>query len=217
MTTLPSGYLRKPVARGVMAPHAVSDMLDTIAELDGDKTRSMICRHAAIPLNFNIDAPVRQETVARLQNVVRTETPWLWEKAARISGRKTAQALIDAQFSHRGRSMLSSSPWPIGAWLLGRWAQQNAWTFAGSGRFAVTDSMIFEITDNPLTKGLAQDDPACSWHASLFGHMFRRLIDSRLVCRELRCSAQGHDACQFVFYMDDELVTAQGPAHQFTP
>jgi hypothetical protein len=36
--------------------------------------------------------------------------------------------------------------------------------------------------------------------------MFRRLVDPRLVCRELTCAAMGAESCRFAFYLGTDVI-----------
>lgn len=152
MSKVPEGYLVRPRKRGLVASLVVTDLLDTIERLDGRSAR------AALEESTDGGAAAEGPTVpeadaAALLRAVRRELPALSARAQRVAGRETAEALLGAQLSARGRGMLSRAPWPIAAWLLGRWADQHAWTFAGSGRFRALRGLEFEIEDNPFVRG----------------------------------------------------------------
>lgn len=204
MTKVPEGYLARPRKQGLVASCVVTDLLETVERLDGRTARSALERSTGAA----IDGPtVPEEAAAALLHAVRHELPALSPRAQRVAGRETAEKLMAAQLSSRGRGMLGRAPWPIAAWLLGRWAAQNAWTFAGSGEFRALQGLEFEIADNPFVRDEICDEPCCDWHAALFGHMFRRLVDPRLVCREMSCAAAGGPACRFAFYLGSETLT----------
>ena len=203
---VPKGYLPRPRQGGLVSSRVVSDLLDTIERLDGRGARAALVESVG-PGARDIAATVPEEVAAALLRSIRRELPALSMRAQRIAARETAEALIAQQLSARGRTMLIRAPWPIAAWLVGRWADQNAWTFAGSGRFRALTGLEFEIVDSPFVRGEAASEPTCEWHAALFGHLFRRLVDPRLVCREMTCAAVGGEVCRFAFYLGSETLT----------
>jgi divinyl protochlorophyllide a 8-vinyl-reductase len=197
MVKAPSGYLRKPTAPTFVAPQLALDLLaQTEARLGRQALPALMaaCGLARLP---GPTEPLPEQTAHALHLALRqqhpSEAPFILAEA----GRATADGLIAKQLSPRAQAMLSAGPWTISAWLLGRWATQNAWTFAGSAVFAHTGPLEFEIVGNPLIRNDTADAPLCRFHEALFERLFQRLVDPRLVCRELECQATGAPACRF--------------------
>jgi divinyl protochlorophyllide a 8-vinyl-reductase len=68
--------------------------------------------------------------------------------------------------------VIRALPAPVGARLLSIAIAKHAWTFAGSGRFAVKRARPLTVTiaANPL--GLRQGSPSCHWHAAVFERLY---------------------------------------------
>ena len=198
MAKTPTGYLRRPAAAGFMAPQVVLDLVPVVLARLGQAAVDRIVTEAQLHRLPNLTEPVREEKAARLHQAVTALYPGNAGAILAEAGQITADALLATQQSQRAQTMLTGAPWPIAAWLLGRWARQHAWSFAGSGGFQVVNALEFSLTDNPLIRGQTATAPACHWHAAFFGQLFRRLVDSQLECREMACSATGAPACRFV-------------------
>jgi divinyl protochlorophyllide a 8-vinyl-reductase len=80
------------------------------------------------------------------------------------------------------------------------WAiAQNAWTFAGPGRFRVATRrpLVFEIAANPLVRGEVASAPVCVWHAAVFARLFAVLVHPGTRVTETACCGCGDPACRF--------------------
>jgi divinyl protochlorophyllide a 8-vinyl-reductase len=199
MAKAPRGYLRRPAVAGFMAPQTARDLIDEVSETESAQAVALLQTEALLHRLPAPTEPVREEKVARLHLAVRHQFPSRASELLRAAGRRTAASLLTIQQSSRAQAMLSGSPWPIAAWLLGRWAQQHDWTFCGTGRFRVVTALEFEIADNPLIRGVqGAVEPQCIWHVGLFEELFRRLVSTDLECRELDCAGMGAPACRFV-------------------
>lgn len=202
MVKAPSGYLRKPAMAGQVAPQLVLDVLTATEAVQGRRARDAL--NEVFRSRAGIDRlpaptePVPATTARILHHALRELMP---EKAGDIlgaAGRSTADELMARQLSTRGQLMLTGGPWTIAAWLLGRWAKQNSWTFAGAAEFTPLNALEFELKGNPLVAGETADAPLCRFHEALFERLFQRLVDQNLVCREIDCEAMGASACRFV-------------------
>lgn len=198
MAKTPSGYLRRPAIPGFMAPRVVLDVLDAVsAQLGTDATGTLIRQAELVRIPTETE-PVREDRAARMHQSVVALFPTAAVAVLRRAGQATADRLMLTQQSLRAQTMLAGAPWPIAAWLLGRWAHQHDWTFIGTGRFTVITALEFELADNPLIRGIRSSGLACHWHAALFERLFQRMVDTELECRELVCAASGAPVCRFV-------------------
>ena len=60
---------------------------------------------------------------------------------------------------------------------------------------------VFALHRNPVLQGETAALPICHYHAAAFERMFQRLVDPRMVCREVTCIASGGASCRFEFEM----------------
>lgn len=202
MTRSPIGYMKRPSSRDMLAPQAVTSLFAAAAEALGEAAASELLRKAALFRLPEAQAPVPEDQTVRMYRALREGWPEAASAVARTAGHEAADALIEAQLSSRGQAMLSAAPWTVGAWLLGRWASQHSWTFAGSGAFRMVREMEFVIANNPFARDEAgAEAPVCAWQEALFERLFQRLVDPRLICREMTCAAMGAPECRFAFML----------------
>jgi len=198
MAKAPTGYLRRPAMKGLMAPQVVLELIAVVLARLGQAAVDDLRLDAQVKRLPGLTEPVREDIAARLHQSVKRLFPDQAVAMLREAGRATADALLATQQSVRAQAMLTGAPWPIAAWLLGRWARQHDWTFAGTGRFNVLNALEWDIEDNPLVRGEAERDQVCHWHVGLFERLFQRLVSPDLECREMACAAAGAPACRFV-------------------
>lgn len=205
MVKTPKGYLRKPQKEGFLSPMAANSVIAAGAAHLGAERMEAIQQEAELFRAPAETEPLREEKAGRLHLTLFREAPEQAEAILGDAGRATADAMMETQLSRRARAMLSAAPWTVGAWLLGRWATQHAWMFAGSGVFSVLPEMEFQIVGNPLAKAAQGVDVHISiWQERLFERLFQQLVDPRLICREMECEASGAPACQFAFMLREE-------------
>ncbi len=197
MVKAPSGYLRKPTAPAFVAPQVVLEVLSESELRLGRQALGPLQAKAGLSRLPGPSEPLPETTAAALHHVLRSAFPDEAPGILAAAGRATADDLIAKQLSPRAQTMLSNGPWTIAAWLLGRWAKQNSWTFAGSAAFTPTAALEFEILGNPLIRNETATAPLCAFHTAMFERLFQRLVDPGLVCRELACQANGAHACHF--------------------
>jgi divinyl protochlorophyllide a 8-vinyl-reductase len=134
---------------------------------------------------------------ARLHQAVRRHLPDTAPAIAAAAGRRTADYILANRIPKPAQGLLRLLPPMLSGPLLSRAIAQNAWTFAGSGRFHQAGRLRFEIAANPLVAGERADQPLCAWHAAVFERLFRVLVDDRLRATETGCCACGDPACRF--------------------
>ncbi|MGF1455900.1 MAG: bacteriochlorophyll 4-vinyl reductase [Alphaproteobacteria bacterium] len=115
------------------------------------------------------------------------------------AGRRTADYIIANRIPAFACMVLKRLPARIAGPLLAKAIERHAWTFCGSGTVTVHPGppCRFEIADNPLTRGLAADRPACAWHTAVFNQLFRRLVHPRSETLEQSCCATYSGSCTF--------------------
>lgn len=76
---------------------------------------------------------------------------------------------------------------------------RHAWTFAGSGRFAVLPgrAVRFSIAGGPLARGVHAQAPVCDYYAATFAGLFRALVHPATQVVETECEACGAPVCIF--------------------
>jgi divinyl protochlorophyllide a 8-vinyl-reductase len=197
MVKAPSGYLRKPTAPTFVAPQVALEVLSETETRLGRPAMTALLAEAGLARFPGLTEPLPEHAAHAIHRALRRRHPDVAAEIFAEAGRSTADDLIVKQLSTRAQTMLTGGPWTIAAWLLGRWATQNSWTFAGSAVFAPTNALEYEMVGNPLIRGEAAPAPLCRFHEALFERLFQRLVDPNLVCRELECQATGAPACRF--------------------
>lgn len=197
MITPTPGPLRPPRSAGFMSANLVLPLYDVLGDHSGPKTRDEIFGEAGLRYLPGPEDPVRERQVCAVHQGVRLHFPEtskeIFEEAAMIAADIVAEYRIPAS----GKAMLRKMPWPLSTWMLVRSAQQNAWTFGGSGLFKANTTAQVELRGNPSIKGASAEDPLCHFHRALFQRLFRTLVHPRMTCVEHSCEASGGDCCRF--------------------
>lgn len=112
------------------------------------------------------------------------------------AGRRTADYVMANRIPGFAKTILRALPPGIAGPMLARAIEKHAWTFCGSGQFAVTKgaglrSLIITITDNPLAT------PGCPWHCAVFARMFQKLVSSKARVTHKQRFSQGGEICLF--------------------
>jgi len=87
------------------------------------------------------------------------------------AGTATADYILANRIPGPAKALIRLLPALLGARLLTAAIARHAWTFAGSGRFAVIkhSPLMLEIADNPL------GGPG-HWHAAVFARLYQALV-----------------------------------------
>ena len=113
------------------------------------------------------------------------------------AGRRTGDYILAHRIPRAAQVALRLLPQGLAVRVLSQAIARNAWTFAGSGAFAVTAPGRFRLVGNPLIKGETSAQPLCHWHVAVFDRLFQSLVSPKLHFRETACTACGDPACVF--------------------
>ena len=118
---------------------------------------------------------------------------------SREAGRRTGDYLLRHRIPNLAQRALRMLPAAISARLLLRAIGRHAWTFAGSGVFAIHGSppFGFSIQHNPLCSRIQSDQPVCDYYAATFERIFQAIVHPCARVRELSCEAVGAPICSF--------------------
>lgn len=191
------GALRTPKRSGMMSPNMVLPVVAALEEAVGPEQALKALEEARLFRLPLPEEPVRERQVAVLHQAIRRCCSDKADAILAEAGRRAADVVISYRIPARSRFLLRRMPWPLATWLLARATRQFAWTFSGSGRFALETTSSFALFDNPVIRGEHADHPVCLFQAALFERLFQELVHPRLVCSEIACCATGADACRF--------------------
>lgn len=141
-----------------------------------------------------------EAAAAALHRLIRATRP---DAAALLSraGWATGDYILAHRIPQPVAAMLRALPTGLAAPILARAIARHAWTFAGSGHFAIIGRhpLIFEMSENPLIRGEMANLPLCHWHAAVFTRLFSALVSRRARMDETACAAMGAPACRFEY------------------
>lgn len=201
------------VASPCIGPNAVTRVAEVLVERFGAPRMAAIFRRAG--LSQYVDAlPARmvdEAEVIRLHAELRAtlEAP-VARDVAREAGRRTGDYLLAHRIPRPVQGLLKCLPPRLAARVLLAAISRHAWTFAGSGRFAVLgySPVRVSISGNPLARAVHADEPQCDYYAATFERLFRALVHRDAIVVETSCEAAGAAAC--IFEMRWSRVVAGG-------
>lgn len=157
-----------------IGPNAILQLVPVLDRFQGRVGRDRVLDAAGVAVP-PADAGMWPESQCRAVHLA------VWQgcgdRAAEIlaaAGQGTADYILAHRIPGAARAVIRALPAPMGASLLSAAIARHAWTFAGSGRFAIVSRrpLTFQIEGNPLAfPGLP-----CPWHASVFSRLFRALV-----------------------------------------
>lgn len=182
----------------MIGPNAILQLLPVLEQAGGLRFRDEVMASAGVFGPPSEQGMMPEAPAARMHQALRTLEPEMAPSLAWEAGVRTAHYVMENRIPSLARRVLKLLPAFLAAPLLTKAIAKNAWTFAGSGRFAVEGPMRFAIYDNPIVRGEVSEVPLCHWHRAVFETLFRTLVDPALRCEEVSCCAMGHEACVFV-------------------
>ncbi len=187
--------MRKP---GLIGPNAILQLLPVLEQAGGAALRDQVLVSAGLMGPPSDTGMMPEGPAARVHRALRAIEPELAPALAWAAGVRTAEYIMVRRIPRAAQIVLRLLPARFSGPLLTKAIAKHAWTFAGSGTFAVAGPLAFEIVDNPIVRGETSELSLCHWHRAVFETLFRRLVDDRLRCEEQTCCAMGAPACRFV-------------------
>lgn len=185
-----------------IGPNAVTRLAEALVAVRGAGGASAVFGRAG--LAHRLTAPpegmVAEGEVIALHAALRESLPAAEAEAiAADAGRRTAAYLLAHRIPSAMRAALPHLPARLAARILLGAIGRHAWTFAGSGRFAVLPGfpVRFSIAGNPMARGLQADHPSCAYYAATFEGLFRALVHPATRVVETQCEAMGASPCVF--------------------
>jgi divinyl protochlorophyllide a 8-vinyl-reductase len=187
---------------GLVGPNAVLQLVPALrqAGLEGLTRAIFAAGGAAGWLAAPPGAMVEQARVVRLHAALRAALPEGQARAVlAVAGRLTADYLLANRIPRPVQAVLRMLPARVAAFVLVRAIRANAWTFAGTARFAARSGRpsVFELTGNPFCEDVEATAPACVWHGAVFQRLFEVLVARRAHVEETACAAVGGTVCRF--------------------
>jgi divinyl protochlorophyllide a 8-vinyl-reductase len=186
-----------------IGPNAITRVAAALQWLHGEGSTNRVFARAGL-LAYMTQPPqhmVDEAEVMRLHAALRT---CVGEAQASLvsheAGRRTADYLLTHRIPRPAQVLLKLLPARLAARVLLQAVSRHAWTFAGSGRFAhLSDGsrIVLTLHDNPLCRGVVQDEPACAYYAATFERLFQVLVHPRARVVETQCEACGAGHCRF--------------------
>lgn len=118
---------------------------------------------------------------------------------AREAGRLTGDYLLAHRIPKAAQFVLKRLPAPLASRILLGAVAKHAWTFAGSGTFAVERAApaVVTIADSPMCRGRRDGVPVCDFYTGTFERLYRVLVHPAALARETACTAAGDPICRF--------------------
>ncbi len=185
-----------------IGPNAVTRLAEALVAVRGAGGASDVFRRAGLAhrLTSPPERMVEETEVIALHAALRESAPAAEAEAiAWDAGRRTAHYLLAHRIPRVMRLVLPVLPTRLAAWILLAAIGRHAWTFAGSGRFAVLPGfpVRFSIAGGPLARGVQAEAPVCAYYAATFEGLFRVLVHRGTRVEEVACEATGSPACVF--------------------
>ena len=182
-----------------IGPNAILQMVPVLDAQTGPEMRRALLAEAGVIELPDGSGMIPEGPAAALHQALRRRLPHEAPGIARAAGLGTGDYILAHRIPRPAQALLRALPAPLAAPILARAIAKHAWTFAGSGRFAVAPGrpLTFTLADNPVVRGETSAVPLCHWHVAVFERLFRALVSPRVRVTETECCAQGAPACRF--------------------
>jgi len=204
---MPTAAVRKRtpavIAAGRIGPNAIIQTNAALIEHAGLVATRAVLRDAGLERS-EASPPtgmVAEEDVRRLFISVERRLPAQACAILHAAGRRTSRYLLVNRIPTPARWLMQLLPPQLSAMLLLHSIRRHAWTFAGSGSVTTgttTGHAIVHIRACPVCRGVTAERPRCDFHAGTLDGLAGALLGPFGRAREVRCAAQGADACEFV-------------------
>lgn len=187
-------------AAGRIGPNAILQLIPVLDAAGGPGFREgvMLASGVAVPPP---DAGMLPEgDCAAVHRAVRMAAPDRAGALLRAAGLATGDYILAHRIPRAAQRLIRALPAPLGARILLAAITRHAWTFAGTGGFAVEGwhPLTLRVTGNPLIRGEVAFSPICHWHAAVFERLLARLVWPHVTVHEVECAATGAPACRFL-------------------
>lgn len=178
-----------------IGPNAILQAVAVLDRVAGPAARARVMARAGVPMPTGSEMIPEGEAVA-MHLALRAELPLQADELLRQAGQATGDYILRHRIPALAQRLIRWMPAPLAARVLAAAIGKHAWTFAGSGSFAVQSGnpLVFLIRDNPLRD---PDGHPCLWHAAVFQRLFCALVWPEAQVRETDCQAQGAEVCRF--------------------
>lgn len=189
------GGLQLPARIG---PNAILQLVPVLDRAVGARARQGLFHEAAVALPPADAGMLPQSEVIRLNRALCFWLPTLAPDLLRQAGLATGDYILAHRIPALAQRTIRALPAAWGARLLAKAIAKHAWTFVGSGDFAIEDFAPLTITirQNPLATDIA-GHPGCVWHAAVFERLFGALVWPQVRVREVCCCANHSALCRF--------------------
>lgn len=189
-------------AAGGVGPNAIPRVAEVLSARAGADVARRI--FAAAGITRHLENPpagmVDEDEVAHLHAALREGlAPGAARAVAQEAGRVTGDYLLAHRIPRPAQAVLRLLPPRLACRLLLGAIARHAWTFAGSGSFAVEPGRpaFVRIAGCPLVRRVSSAEPACTYYAATFERIFRALVSRSATVEEIACEARGDPACVF--------------------
>lgn len=182
---------------GLMGANMVAPLHAVLERTVGPTARDKVFNECGFSELPDEDSFAPEGQVAMLHRAIRHNWPDQAPEVMDMAGRVAAEVFVAHYIPPKARLLLQNMPWSVSAWLVGKSARLNAWSFAGSGLFAIQTTSRLALFQNPLIKDITSDRPVCHFYTAMFEHMYQRLSHRDFTCEEVCCAANGADHCCF--------------------
>jgi len=181
-----------------IGPNALLQLVPVLDRALGVAERAALFARAGVPVPPPDAGMWPEAEVARLHRAVVLARPDLAPGLMRAAGLGTAEYILAHRIPRPAKALIRALPSPMAARLLTTAIGKHAWTFAGSGRFAVDNlrPLTVTISANPLACGF-KEAPSCHWHAAVFERLYAALVWPLVDVTETACCACRDAACRF--------------------
>lgn len=185
---------------GRIGPNAILQLVAALRERAGEGVVAAVLERAGLadrahrPIEGLVPVAEVRALHAALHELVGTRTARL---LAAEAGRRTAAYLEAQRIPGLFRRLLAVLPKPLRRRLLLAAIARNAWTFTGSGRFAILAGAPARLSIEPCP--LCPERGAglgCLYYAATFETLLRDLVDPRTRVEPAACGAAGSRRCE---------------------
>jgi len=189
------GFLQEPARIG---PNAILQLVPVLDRAIGEQARKGMFIGSDVALPPPDAGMLPEAEVIRLYRALYLWLPEVAPDLLRQAGLATGDYILENRIPRAAKALLRVMPAPLVVRVLANAITRHAWTFAGSGAFAVEQfgPLTICIHNNPLAVG-AENRPGCHWHAAVFERLFSALVWPCVHVVETACCALGDPVCRF--------------------